>query len=351
MQPAIFGIAGQTLTKEERELFRAFPPLGFILFKRNIETPEQVKALTASLRELTGRADTPILIDQEGARVQKLRPPHWVHLPCMREIGDLYARNSAAGIQAVKLHAEIVSGQIAELGFNTVCAPVLDIPLPGAHDVIGDRAFAEDVDTVVALGTEMVRQFLQHGIMPIIKHAPGHGRSDLDSHYACPVVAADKAILDQTDFKAFRDVAAKIGADKIWTMTAHIVFKALDEEIVSVSKTAIDFLRSDLGLSGPIISDTIEMDALGGALPDRALATLAAGCDAFLHCSGQFADIKAIANVIPEMTAQAKQRFAHAALSQETASIDWRQKYEELKSVLNVTQFRAYHAIENWAAA
>jgi beta-N-acetylhexosaminidase len=343
MLPVIFGISGLVLTDEERDFFRAFPPFGFILFKRNIDTPEQVKALNASLRNLTGRADTPILVDQEGGRVQRLRPPHWIDLPSMRQIGDLFVKNSLLGMQASKLHAEIIAGQLTEIGFDVVCAPVLDVPTPGAHDVIGHRAFSEDVDVVIPLGANISKEFLANGVMPVIKHVPGHGRADADSHYDCPVVKTDKPTLEQTDFKAFRGVTEHIGGEKLWAMTAHVVFTALDEQPVSVSKAAIMALRNDMGVTGPIIPDAIEMEALGGTLPERALATLNAGCDAVLHCSGKLDDMKEIAQVLPKISDESLQRFAIAAQARkEAAAMDWRTKYAELAKMLNIETADGY---------
>lgn len=340
MYPIILGISGHTLTNEERELFRAFPPFGFILFRRNIDTPDQVTFLIKDLRELTGRDDTPVLIDQEGGRVQRLRPPHWIDLPNMRQIGDLFVKNSLLGMQAVKLQAKIISGQLAELGFDVVCAPVVDVPTQGAHDVIGDRAFSEDVDHVVHLASTMAKEFLNCGIAPVIKHIPGHGRADADSHYACPVVKTDRKTLDETDFKAFRQVAQNVGAEKIWSMTAHVVFTALDEQPVSISKKAITFLRNELGYTGPIIPDAIEMEALGGTLASRAVTTIDAGCDATLHCSGKLDDMKDILAVLPKMSDEAITRFALAAKARkEISPIDWRATYNELATLLNIENF------------
>ncbi len=334
--PAIFGISGQSLTDAERDLFRERAPFGFILFRRNIDTPEQLKKLTDSLRELTGRADTPILIDQEGGRVQRLRPPHWVDLPHTRALGDLYKKNREAGIKATKLQTQTIAGMIAEAGFTTVCAPVLDVPVPGAHDVIGKRAFAEDVETVVALGTVMTQAFLDCGIMPILKHIPGHGRAIVDSHDVLPVVDAEKAVLDKTDFATFKNVVAAVGPEKLWAMTAHIVFTKIDKNPVSLSEHMVGVLRNDLGISGFIIPDAIEMEALHGTQAERALASLKAGCDVTMHCSGVFDDVKAIAAVLPDMSDKALARFAatEAARKQGAQKTDWRETYKELRGLI-----------------
>lgn len=337
MLPIIFGLQGHTLTDAEREFFRSANPLGFILFLRNIDTPDQVKNLVRNLRQTVGRDDAPILIDQEGGRVQRLRPPHWVDLPNAQSIGALYAENPDKGIEAVNLQSQAIAGMLAELGIDVVCAPVMDLPVQGAHDVIGDRAFADDSDTVTTLSVHMAKNFLANGIMPIMKHIPGHGRAMADSHFECPVVHEDMATLTASDFKIFKDVAAKIGAEKLWSMTAHVVFTALDDQPVSVSKKAIDYLRNEMGVTGPIIPDAIEMEALGGTLAERAVATIDAGCDAVLHCSGKLDDMQAIAAVLSPMNDVSQKRFAIAASSRATdTQLDWRADYAALAALLDI---------------
>lgn len=337
MLPVIFGISGHSLTDAERDVFRARPPLGFILFRRNIDNPDQVKKLTASLRELTGRSDTPILIDQEGGRVQRLRPPHWVDLPQAHALGDLYKTNAQAGRDATVLHTRTIAGMLSELGINVVCAPVLDVPVAGAHDVIGNRAFGTDVATVTELGALMARTFLDCGVTPIIKHIPGHGRAGVDSHHACPTVSENRDTLNNTDFAPFKDVAAKIGPRNAWAMTAHIIFTAMGADPVSVSSAAIDALRAQLGIDGVIIPDAIEMDALGGTVATRAVATLRAGCDATMHCSGKFDDIKSIVDVLPDMTDIARARLADAEKARQKGASNvaaWRDDYKKLRALI-----------------
>lgn len=337
MLPIIFGLQGFSVNDAERAFFHACNPFGFILFRRNIDTPEQVKTLVAELRAIVGRDDAPILIDQEGGRVQRLRPPHWVDLPNAQSIGALYDKNPVAGLKASALQARVISGMLTELGIDVDCAPVMDLPVQGAHDVIGDRAFANDADAVIDLSVAMGQAFLAHGVMPIMKHIPGHGRAMSDSHYECPVVHDDMATLEQTDFSIFKQAAAKIGAEKLWSMTAHVVFTALDDAPVSVSKKAIDYLRHDLGISGPIIPDAIEMEALGGTLAERAIATLNAGCDAVLHCSGNLDDMQSIAAQLPQMTHTSRMRFEQAAAARAaTSTIDWRADYAALAAMLDI---------------
>lgn len=337
MLPIIFGLQGHSVTDAEREFFHACNPLGFILFRRNIDTPEQVKTLIADLRAIVGRDDAPVLIDQEGGRVQRLRPPYWPDLPNARMIGALYEENPDQGLAASALQARIIAGMLTELGIDVDCAPVMDLPIDGAHDVIGDRAFSAQGDSVIALSTAMAESFLAHGVTPIMKHIPGHGRAMADSHYECPVVKENPDILEQSDFRMFRDAAAKIGADKLWAMTAHVVFPALDDAPVSVSKKAIDYLRRELGVVGPIIPDAIEMDALGGTLAERAVATLDAGCDAVLHCSGKLDDMKHIAAALPTISADALARFTAAKAARGSVSeIDWRADYLALTKMLDI---------------
>lgn len=347
MLPIIFGLQGHSMTEDEREFFRAVNPYGFILFLRNIQSPEQVNALIADLRATVGRDDAPILIDQEGGRVQRLRPPHWVDLPNARALGELYDVDPALGLRATTLQAQAIAGMLGELGIDVVCAPVMDLPVEGAHDVIGNRAFSFDRDTVVTMTAHMADALRHNGVTAIMKHIPGHGRAMADSHDECPVVDLDLATLEQTDFAVFKDAAKKMGAETAWAMTAHVVFPALDEAPVSVSKKAMDYLRNELGINGPIIPDAIEMEALGGTLADRAMATLNAGCDAVLHCSGKLEDMKAIAAVLPPMTATALARFQKAQAARATHTCpDWRKAHQELETLLTIQSADAYKAHE-----
>lgn len=347
MLPIIFGLQGHTLTDEERDFFRAANPYGFILFRRNVDTPEQVAALVQDLRRTVGRDDAPVLIDQEGGRVQRLRPPHWVDLPSAQSIGALYAKDADKGLLAAELQAKTISGMLTELGIDVVCAPVMDLPVKGAHDVIGDRAFADTLEPVTALTVHMSQAFLANGVMPIMKHIPGHGRAMADSHHECPMVNEDLATLQQSDFKIFKNAAAQINADAIWAMTAHVVFPALDNAPISVSKKAVDYLRSELGITGPIIPDAIEMEALGGTLADRAVATLNAGCDAVLHCSGNLQDMQDIAAVLPQMSDASRGRFEKAAAARAVApKNDWRADYTALAELLDIKTADGYKSHE-----
>lgn len=347
MLPAIFGISGPTLTADEVSFIREVNPFGFILFRRNIETPEQTKRLIDVLHDAVKGRACPILIDQEGGRVQRMRPPYWVDLPHVRALGDLYKRNQSQGLQAVRLHTQTIAGMLREVGFNTVCAPVVDVPVEGAHDVIGKRAFATDAETVAVLAEAMIHEFIACGITPIAKHAPGHGRAMADSHYECPVVTVSLAALHETDFAPYKQLAKSPYASATWAMTAHVVYPEIDDKPVSVSKDAITFLRQQLGIQGLIIPDAIEMEALGGTLAERALATLQAGCDVTMHCSGNLQQMKDIAAVLPtSLTPKAVECASVTAhLSHE---IDWRKTYHELKLLIPDSEaylYTEHHAL------
>jgi beta-N-acetylhexosaminidase len=268
------------LSDRERDFFRDADPLGFILFKRNVDTPGQVRALVDALRAAVGR-EAPVLIDQEGGRVARLGPPQWPSLPAARRIGELAERDLAAGREAARLHAQLIGQMLAELGLTSACAPVLDLLRPETHAVIGDRAYGSDPALVAALADAAVDGFLDAGVMPIAKHVPGHGRATSDSHLELPVVTASEDDLRDSDFIAFRGVRAP------WAMVAHVVYQAIDAKPASTSARVIaDVIRRDIGFDGVLIADDIGMNALKGSFAARAEATLAAGCDLTLHCSG-----------------------------------------------------------------
>lgn len=320
MQPLLLGLAGLELTAEERALFRAANPAGFILFKRNVDTPAQVRALTASLRDLLGR-DLPILIDQEGGRVARLRPPHWPEFPTGERFGMLYEKAPVTAIEACRLNALALAALLRDLGINVDCLPLLDVRDPAGHDIIGDRSFGAEPMVVSALGKAVLDGFRAGGICGVVKHIPGHGRARADSHLELPVVAASRAELER-DFEPFRRLA-----DAPMAMTAHITYTALDAaRCATLSPDVIDFIRKDIGFGGLLISDDLGMHALGNpqsgghppgsnALADfgaRALACLAAGCDVALHCSGDFNEMRSIVEAAPVMTAAAAERLAGA---------------------------------------
>ena len=307
MLPVIFAFAGPELTVDERALFKESDPAGFILFKRNCDTPEQVRALTDSLRDLSGR-DAPILIDQEGGRVARLGPPHWPTFPNGEIFGRLYERAPLSAIEAVRLNALALARLLRDLGINVDCLPLLDVPSPECHDVIGDRAFGTDPMRVAALGDHVLRGLREGGVVGVVKHIPGHGRAAADSHIELPLVSASRDELE-TDFAPFRKLAAAPMA-----MTAHVTYTALDpHRCASLSPIVIgDTIRRDIGFDGLLMSDDLSMKALGGSFAERARGVIAAGCDVALHCSGDFAEMVEIADAAPPMTAEAIGRLVRA---------------------------------------
>jgi beta-N-acetylhexosaminidase len=303
---AIFGCAGLDLTPDERAFFRDSDPLGFILFARNVDTPERARRLVDDLRSCVARADAPVLIDQEGGRVARLRPPHWRKAPPARLLGDLYARDPARGLEATRLNSRLLAADIASIGCDVDCLPVLDIAFPETHAVIGDRAYADRPEPVAALGRAAAEGLLAEGVMPVIKHIPGHGRSMVDSHEALPTVSASRDLLERTDFVPFR-----LLADLPWAMTGHLLFEAIDPEAcITVSARGVrEVIRGHIGFDGLLLSDDLSMQALGGSLGERAARALAAGCDVALHCNGRMSEMTEIAERTGGMTEGAGRRF------------------------------------------
>lgn len=319
-QPLFLGLAGLTMNDDERALFRSADPAGYILFKRNVDSPDQVRGLTASLRALAGR-DVPILIDQEGGRVARLRPPHWPEFPNAEIFGQLYEKAPITAIEACRLNALALAALLRDLGINVDCLPLLDVRDPAGHDIIGDRSFGAEPMVVSALGKAVLDGFKAGGICGVVKHIPGHGRARADSHLELPVVTASRNELER-DFEPFRRLA-----DAPMAMTAHITYTALDNDrCATLSPQAIDFIRHDIGFGGLLMSDDLGMHALGNpqsgghppgsnALQDfgaRALASLQAGCDIALHCSGDFNEMRSIVEAAPVMSEVAATRLSAA---------------------------------------
>ncbi|MEK9646671.1 MAG: beta-N-acetylhexosaminidase [Alphaproteobacteria bacterium] len=305
----IFGCAGPSLSDAERVFFEDCNPLGFILFARNVETPEQVRALTAALRSAVGRDHAPVLIDQEGGRVQRLRPPHWRDYPAMRRIGEIGATDPDEAADLAFLVARLIGDDLIRLGIDVDCAPVLDVPAPDGHDIIGDRAFSADPETIGWLGRAICEGLQAAGVMPVIKHIPGHGRATADSHVELPRVDAPLDALRETDFRPFRDLA-----DAPAGMTAHVVYSAIDAENPASTSAAVvgGTIRNEIGFDGFLMSDDLCMKALAGPLEARTAAVLAAGCDVALHCDGNLDDMKSIAAVCSPMSARALVRWERA---------------------------------------
>ncbi len=301
-KPAIIGLSGPTLTADETTLLRAHAPAGVILFARNIQDPPQLAALMSALRAILP-PEAVLMVDQEGGRVARLRPPHWQAHPPARAIGGLHARDAAAGLRAAWITGALIGAQCAAAGFTLAAAPVLDVAAPDGHDVIGDRAFSADPAAVAALGAAVARGLLAAGVQPIGKHAPGHGRARADSHLELPVLA-DVAESDLAPFRA--------NVWLPWMMTAHIRYTAQDMEHPATQSPALTGLIRGLGFEGALMTDDLAMHALTGAPGARAARALAAGCDIALHCSGVLADTADLLAAIGPITAGAAARMAAA---------------------------------------
>jgi beta-N-acetylhexosaminidase len=302
----ILGCTGEELSPEERRFFGAADPVGFILFRRNCREPAQVCDLVAALREAIGRDDAPILIDQEGGRVARLGPPHWPRYPSAGHLGSLLDPQAAT---AAHLGARLIADDLRGLGITVNCVPVLDLPAPGADPVIGDRAYGNEPGRVAGLGRAVCEGLLEGGVLPVIKHIPGHGRALLDSHHACPVVETGADELSHTDFAPFRGLAGMP-----WAMTAHIVYMAIDPTApATLSEHVISqAIRGEIGFDGVLVSDDLSMRALGGEVGERAARALAAGCDLVLHCNGDRREMEAIAAATGPISARAAERLAQA---------------------------------------
>lgn len=309
---AIFSVAGFHLSVNEISLFKKANPFGFILFARNCQSPKQLRELTNNLRECVGR-DCPILIDQEGGRVQRLKPPQWRQYPPAKSFGDTALENMEQALEDLRFSTLQLAEELRDAGINVNCAPVLDVLTPDTHEAIGDRAFSSDPSIVARLGLSVGRNLLAAGITPVIKHIPGHGRASLDSHYDLPVVTASFEELDNADFAPFRSLAESEIAPALWGMTAHIIFTSLDpEHPVTVSKEGIrKFIRESIGFNGFLLSDDLDMKALGkyGDVARRASLVLQAGCDAALYCAGKLEDMEKIAESVPKLSAKALERL------------------------------------------
>lgn len=304
----ISGCRGERLRPNERAFFRDARPCGLILFKRNCRHPEQVRALVDSFRDVVG-PDTLVLVDQEGGRVQRLGPPEWRRYPPARAFGTLYRRNPQTGLDAARACAELMGRELAGLGIDVDCAPVLDVPVRGAHDIIGDRAYGDTPVQVSVLGRAAAEGLLRAGVLPVIKHLPGHGRARVDSHKALPHISADLDTLRLTDFAPFAALR-----DMPLAMTAHVVLSAIDpHRAASVSPEVITrIIRGEIGFDGLLMSDDIDMRALTGRAGRKAEAVLRAGCDLVLHCSGNLREMEAVAAVAPELTGKPLARFRDA---------------------------------------
>ena len=305
----ITGVSGPELSAAEREFIRAERPWGFILFKRTIETPAQVITLVQELRKTIGDPEAPVLVDQEGGRVQRLGPPHWPVYPAGAVFGVLYDIDPALGLSAARLSARLIAADLSELGITVDCLPLADVPVPGADAVIGNRAYGTKADKVAAIGRAVTEGLEQGGILPILKHIPGHGRATADTHFRLPVVDTPKGELERTDFAAFRPLA-----DLPMAMTAHVVFSALDPAHPATTSATIvkQVIRGVIGFQGLLMSDDVSMNALAGSVAERTRAIFAAGCDMVLHCNGKLEEMREVAAETPELSGEALERAGQA---------------------------------------
>src|SRR6202790_851514 len=302
----ITGISGPELSGEEREFIRSERPWGFILFKRNIETPAQVILLIRELRDTVGEPEAPVLIDQEGGRVQRFGPPHWPAYPAGAVFGALYDIDPALGLAAARLSARLIAADLIETGVTVDCLPLADVPVPGADAVIGNRAYGTEPGKVAAIARAVTDGLEQGGVLPVLKHIPGHGRATADTHFRLPEVDTSKMELERTDFAAFQPLA-----DLPMAMTAHVVFSALDPaQPATTSATIINqVIRGRIGFQGLLMSDDVSMNALSGSIAERTRAIFAAGCDVVLHCNGKLDEMREVAAETPELAGLA---FARA---------------------------------------
>src|SRR5437868_8315554 len=311
MQAAIYGFEGPKLSDEERRFFRDADPAGFIIFRRNCESAEQLLRLTDSLRSLTGRPDLPILIDQEGGRVARMRPPEWPAFPAADRFALLYQAAPSSAIEAARSNARALGLMLRSAGVNVNALPLLDVRLEGASDIIGDRALGSEPMQVAALGRAVLDGLASAGVVGIVKHMPGHGRALVDSHKELPVVTASAEELE-SDLEPFERLAsAPMG------MTAHVIYTAWDpDRPASMSPTVIgDIIRGRIGFDGLLMSDDIGMEALQGDFGSRAAGVVAAGCDLALHCSGSMDEMTAVASAVPSLSTEGEARLARAMAS------------------------------------
>jgi beta-N-acetylhexosaminidase len=313
----ITGIEGLELTAAERAFLREADPWGLILFKRNVKSRQQVFALIGEFRTCLGRADAPVLVDQEGGRVQRLGPPEWPKYPPGAAYGALFDLDPEAGLDAARLGARLIAADLEEVGIDVDCLPLADVPVRGAADVIGDRAYGHDAAKVSAIAGALAAGLLDGGVLPVLKHLPGHGRANADSHERLPVVEAPRGALEASDFLAFQPLAGlPLG------MTAHVVYAAVDPVgAATVSPRVIaEVVRGFIGFDGALMSDDLSMQALSGTLAERTRAALAAGCDLALHCNGRMREMQEVAGAAPVLSGDAARRVAAALARRSEAS-------------------------------
>jgi beta-N-acetylhexosaminidase len=329
----ITGVSGLELSAPEREFIRGTRPWGFILFKRNVEAPDQVSALVEELRSCLGDADAPVLIDQEGGRVARLGPPHWPVYPPGATFGALYDLEKTLGLNAARLSARLIAADLIDLGITVDCLPLADVPVAGADAVIGNRAYGTEPAKVAAIARAVAEGLEQGGVLPVLKHIPGHGRATADSHFGLPTVDTPAEELQRSDFAAFQPLA-----DLPMAMTAHVVFSALDPaQPATTSATIIrQVIRGTIGFQGLLMSDDVSMNALAGSIADRTRAIVNAGCDMVLHCNGKLDEMRDVAGETPELAGEALERARRAlAWRRAPEPFDTQAARAELEALMN----------------
>ncbi len=330
LSATVLGCGGADLSADEAAFFRDAAPWGFILFARNVDTPDQLRRLTGDLRDAVGR-DAPILIDQEGGRVQRLRAPHWrEYLPPL----DQVAMTGAAMERGIYLRYRLIAEELRDAGIDVDCAPSADLATPGTHPFLRNRCFSDDPDTVIRAARAAAEGLADGGVLPVVKHMPGHGRATLDSHHELPRVSAPLEELEATDFRCFAGLA-----DLPMAMTAHIVFDALDQDApATASPAAIAYIRDRIGFTGLLLSDDLSMQALSGTLAERAGRAIAAGCDIALHCNGKMDEMEGVVTAAGPLSGPAKIRAGATLASRRAPSaIDSRALAAELGALLETS--------------
>jgi len=329
----IYGLEGLDIAPDEKAFFRDANPWGFIVFARNIDGPKQISRLTLSLRDMMGR-DVPILVDQEGGRVRRLRPPSWRDVPPAQVFADLFETEPELAIEAVRLNHRLMAHELRAVGLDVDCVPCLDLRIPGADAIIGDRSFGETPEPIIHLGRAAIEGVEAGGVAPIIKHIPGHGRANADSHLALPVVEEEHGLLSETDFAPFKALN-----DAVMAMTAHIVYRDIDPEHPATTSRAMvqDIIRGEIGFDGLLMTDDLSMKALSGSFRERGEASIRAGCDLLLHCNGDMSEMVQVAEAVPELVGKARQRAdAAEAVRVEIESFDASEGESRLNGLLDL---------------
>jgi beta-N-acetylhexosaminidase len=328
----ICGCAGTVFTADEARFFAKYNPWGLILFKRNCETPDQITALITAFRKTVARPDAPVFVDQEGGRVQRIGPPLWRKYPEARKFGNLYQINPGLALRAARNIGRLMAAELYTLGFTSSCLPVLDVPQAGAHDVIGNRAYDHRAERIIILANAHIAGLMEGGILPVMKHVPGHGRSLVDSHHNLPIVAASRLELENGDFVPFAALA-----DLPMAMTAHVIYQAIDAEAPATlsRKLVRHVIRKVIGFNGLLMTDDLSMKALSGSFAHKAQAAYDAGCDMLLHCNGVMIEMQEVGAAATELSAKTARR-AKAALKlrRKPQPFDEKQALADLEAVM-----------------